>query len=237
MPIIFLALLLLFSQTQALAQACSVKEKLCIMEQAEGIIANIDNDSWRDKAYRELAKSYTYEGQPDKAIALIPKIQNADTKAMTIRGIGFAAADRSWQRHKYNDLFQKLDKAAQTIDHPPSHAIAYTYISMAQAFAKDDEGAMKTAASIENNALRHKAFGETAEIQAERGDFKAAMDSIVEIDSLAFRNKSYRLVSKIFTKQGRLQEAYEAAMKINNPYTQAQSLQTILNYGNPEEEY
>lgn len=216
---------------------CEVTDKSCLMGQLEETAAKIDNESWQDKVYRELAKSYTYEGYEDNAIALIEKIHNPDTQAMTIRGIGFAAADSKWNdKARYDALFGKLAAKAQTIDHPPSHGIALTYIAMAQAFAGDNEGATATAAGMENDALRHKAFGESAEIQAERGEFAAAMDSIAHIDDLAFRNKAHRIISKIFVQKGMKAEAYEAAMKIvDNPYMQAAAIQFILNADNPEE--
>ena len=216
---------------------CSLDDKLCIMAEIKKTAESIENKSWRDKAYRELAKSYTYEGHENKAIALIDSIETPDTKAMTIRGIGMAAADSKWNsKERYDTLFKNLSSEAEKIEHKPSYAIAYTYIAMAQAFAKDDAGAMATAKSMENDALRHKAFGETAEIQAERGDFNAAMESIKAIDSLAFKNKAYATVATIFTKRGELQHAYDAAQEISNSYKRAQVLQTIINHGNAEEE-
>ncbi|NQZ13585.1 MAG: hypothetical protein HRT94_02005 [Alphaproteobacteria bacterium] len=231
------ASLVMLSSIQNSASAkCSVDNKLCIMEELQETAKTIENKSWRDKTYRELAKSYTYEGYPDKAIALIDKIETPDTKAMTIRGIGFAAADSKWPTEKYAPLFEKLTAKADQIEHPPSQAIAYTYVAMAQAFAKDDVGAMATAKAMTNGALRHKAFAETAEIQAERGDFTAAFESIKQIDSEAFKNKAYSTVAKIFTKQGQLAEAYSAAQNITNTYNRTQILQQILNKGNPEEE-
>ena len=75
------------------------------MEQIENIAATIDNKGWRDKTYRELAKSYITEGYTDKAINLIAKIETPDTKAMTIRGIGMAAADQKWDSVHYVPLF------------------------------------------------------------------------------------------------------------------------------------
>ena len=216
---------------------CDASDKACLMDQAEKTAADIEEQSWKDKVYRELAKIYTYEGHEDRALSLIGKIENADTKAMTIRGIGFAAADSKWEnKERYDALFAKLDTEAQKIDHPPSFGIALTYIAMAQAFAGDDAGATKTAAAMENDALRHKAFGESAEIQAERGDFDAAMDSIAHIDSLPFRNKAHLTIAKIFIKKGMMQQAYDAAMKIDdNAYMKADALQLILNADNPEE--
>ena len=107
---------------------------------------------------------------------------------------------------------------------------------MAQAFAHDDVGATATAKAMKNDALRHKAFGETAEIQAERGDFAAAMQSIAHIDSTSFRNKAYGTVAGIFIKEDRLKDAYEAAQKIDNPVARTQILQDIINHGNEEED-
>jgi len=215
---------------------CDVSDKLCVMAEVKKIAEDIDEKSWRDKTLRELAKSYTHEGHENKAIALIDEIQTPDTKAMTIRGIGMAAADNKWKdKERYKDLFKKLAEKAETIEHKPSYAIAYTYIAMSQAFAKDDEGAMATAKSMNNDALRHKAFAETAEIQAERGDFDAAMISIAEIESASFRNKAYGTVSRIFIKRSKLTEAYKSAQKIDNPYARAQVLQNIINHSNKEE--
>lgn len=221
--------------------ACDVDDKLCVMEEIRKTADEISDKSWRDKVLRELAKSYTTEGHESKAIALIKDIEKPDTKAMTIRGIGMAAADAKWRannkrdRARYKKLFDKLAVEANKIDHPASSGIAFTYIAMSQAFARDDAGAMATARAMENPALRHKAFAETAEIQAGRRDFGAAMASIAEIESMSFRNKAYGTVARIFTKRGELKSAYDSANKINNPYMRAQVLQSIINYDNKEE--
>lgn len=237
---IFLTSLILplnFAHAQETLKApCSVSDKLCLMQEVEDTAKNIENSSWRDKTYRELAKTYAYAGHKDKAIALIAKIIKPDTKAMTIRGIGFAAADSTWSQEEYTALFEQLTIEADKIDHLPSQAIAYTYVAMSQAFAHDDAGAMATAKAMKNDALRHKAFAETAEIQAERGDAVTAFKSIESIDSSSFKNKAYATIAKIFTKQNQLKHAYQAAQNINNTYNRAQILQTILNKGNREEE-
>lgn len=148
-PVLWLSML-----TSGIAHAkCNATDKLCLMAEIKETADNIEKQSWRDQAYRELAKSYTYEGHPDKAITLIGEIKTPDTKAMTIRGIGMAAADSHWkQKERYTDLFKKLTFEAEKIEHPPSYAIAYTYIAMAQAFAKDDDGAMETARGMKNYA-------------------------------------------------------------------------------------
>ncbi len=223
------------AQAQAQAQ-CKTTDRLCLMAEIKTNADNIKNESWRDKAYRELAKSYTYDGYEDKAIALIDLIKKPDTKAMTIRGIGMAAANNEWKNKKrYDVLFKNLALEAEKIKHPPSYAIAYTYIAMSQAFANDNEGAMATARGMENDALRHKAFAEIAEIQAERGDFKSAMKSIEQIQSTAFKNKAYATIARIFIKTGSLDHAYLAAQKIDNFYAKAQILQNIINFENKEE--
>jgi hypothetical protein len=104
-----------------------------------------------------------------------------------------------------------------------------TYIAMGQAFAGDNEGAWATAADMENDALRHKAYGETAEIQAENQDAAAAMKSIGFIESEAYRNKAYSTVSKIFANDEDFAAAFDAAMPINNAYKKAQAIEYLLN--------
>ena len=241
MRILFLCLLMTVggmapTMAYAIKTPCSAKDKPCMMADLERQIPRIEKQSWRDKAYRELAKSYTYEGMESNAIALIEKIETPDTRAMTIRGIGMAAADSRWRdKERYNNLFVTLAAEADKIEHAPSKAIAYTYIAMSQAFAGDDDGAHITAKGMENDALRNKAFAETAEIQAERGDFEWAMRSIAEIDSEAFANKAYAIIAHIFIKEGKLTQAYQASMLITNPYKRVEVNQAILNYGNKEE--
>lgn len=221
---------------------CKAENKDCIMSEIRKIAKDIDKKSWHDQILRELAKSYTYEGNEDKAISLIDEIETPDTRAMTIRGIGMAAADSKWKneenkddKKRYKELFKKLSAEAAKIEHLPSNAIAYTYIAMSQAFAKDDEGAMATAKAMQNEALKHKAFAETAEIQAERGKFDLAMASIAEVGSDSFRDKAYATVTRIFIKRGEVQNAYDTATNISNPYLKAQVLQTVVNHGNKEE--
>jgi hypothetical protein len=216
--------------------ACQAMDRACLMRQMEALAPQIDNADWRDQTYREMAKTYTYEGRSDKALALIPKIQKPDTKAMTIRGIGMAAATQNLAKNQYDFLFGKLKEAAAEIEHAPSQGIAYTYISMSQAFAGDDDGARATAASMENAALRNKAYGEAAEIQAERGDLKNALMSLSAINTSSYRNKAYDTVSRLFLDKAMVSEAYECASKIDNAYLKAKSIQRILNKGNAEEE-
>src|SRR5690606_35633259 len=148
------------------------------------------------------AASMTYDGRIDDAVALIPKIENPDTQAMTVRAIGMAASlYGKLSEGELKAAFEKLGTAAKTIKQPAANAIAFTYIAMAQAFAGLDDDAWATAAAMNNDALKHKAYGETAEIQAERGDLDAAMKSISFIDAASFRNKSYGNVASILVKK------------------------------------
>lgn len=241
MQIVFFVLMSLFILAgNALAAddkipTCTAMDRPCLMKQIETLAPQIDQRDWKDQTLRELAKTYTYENQVDKAIALIPQVENNDTKAMTIRGIGMAAASLKWDQARYANLFMRLSKEAEKITHAPSQGIAYTYIAMSQAFAGDDDGARKTAAAMTNVALRNKAYGETAEIEAERGDLKNALISLAAVDSLPYRNKAYDTVSKIFLDKGMVEEAYACASKIENAYIRAKSVQRILNKGNSEE--
>lgn len=210
------------------AQYCEVQDRACVLKRLEDAAQEIDKKAWRDQTYREIAKTHAADGNIEQAISLIDKIETPDTKALTIRGIGMAAADNGYTKEKYDEIFGKLREVSEKIEHPPSYAIALTYVAMSQAFAGDNDGAWKTASDMENDALRHKAFGETAEIQAEKGDFKAAMKSIQFIESSAFRNKAYGHISKILANNGKLQEAYEAAESISNSYKKALAFQYIL---------
>lgn len=211
---------------------CSASDKICILGEIGKQAALLENKTEKDQTLRELAKSYAHEGQIEKAVAQIPKIQTPDTQAMTIRGIGMALADLHWPADKQVAAFETLRAEAEKIKHPPSHAIALTYIAMAQAFAGDDEGAWKTAASMENASLRHKAFGETAEIQAEKGAFAKAKTSLGKIDDPTYRNKAFRNVSKILADKGLYEQSYEAALQIANPYLKALALQYLVDRQN-----
>lgn len=214
---------------------CPVENRACILKQLLKDTALINNVVWRDQTYREVAKTYAFDGTFNQAIEIIAKIQTPDTKAMTIRGIAMALSQRGYKPEKRAKIFTTLRAEAEKISHPASYAIALTYIAMAQAFAGDNDGAWKTASDMKNEALRHKAYGETAEIQAEKGDFKSAQISIEKIESLSFRNKAYSIVSKILSDDDQFHDAYRAANAITNPYKKAQATQYILDQQVPRD--
>jgi hypothetical protein len=211
------------------APACASASDLpCMLDLLSRTAETVTDSHWRDQTLRELAKLMAKQKRYDDAIAIIARIENPDTKAMTIRGIGMEAASVKDTPAAYEDLFAKLTVEAEKIEHPPSHAIAQTYIAMAQAFAGDDDGATKTALAMSNDALRNKALGESAEIQAERGDLAIALASIGHIDDPAFRDKAYRTITEILARSESYDKAFAAAQKIDNSYQRAQAILFIL---------
>lgn len=213
---------------QESAAVCPVQDKACLFDMIEKTADGVTESSWRDATYRETAKLLSHEGQTDRAIALLGKIKNPDTKALTIRGIGMAAADEKLPREEYAALFAKLTDEAKKIDHPPSYAIALTYISMSQAFAGENEGAMKTAGAMENASLRNKAYGEAGEIQARRGDIDAVLKSVSAIDDAGYKDKELRIISKVFTDEKYFDHALRIAQDIGSSYQKSQALLYIL---------
>lgn len=203
-------------------------DRACLTGVLTETAAQITEPNWRDQTYREIAKLMTTQGRFDDALGLIPLVQNPDTRAMTIRGIGMAAAALRRPAADYEVLFTRLRAEADKIDHPPSLAIALTYIAMAQALAGDDAGATKTAQSMENAALRNKAFAESAEIQAARENLPAALASITHINDPVFRDKAHRTIAKILSDNGHYDKALAAAQQISNNYQRAQALLPIL---------
>lgn len=207
---------------------CQGQDQACLFNELEKSAAAITEEKWRDIAYRELAKSLAETGQTERAISLISKIINPDTQALTIRGIGMGAAKLNWAPEKYSDLFTQLTSKAMAIEHTPSKEIALTYICMAQAFARMDDDAVKTAQSMTNPALRHKALGEMAEIQAERSDAVAALKTLNMIDSEAYKSKSARTITILLSDRQLFDDAAKAAALIKNPTLKAEALQYMI---------
>ncbi len=219
---------MLMAAAPARAEICAATDAGCLRDMIVRIAPAIDNNAWRDQTYRDTARIMATHGQGMDVIELVARIENPDTKAMAIRAIGMESAKLGWDQDRYSALFTALMAQAQEIDHPPSHAIALTYIAMAQAFAADDQGAMQTIALMENDALRDKAYAETAEIQAERHDWPAARESVRQIGNPAFINRALRSVADILARNGAYENALEAAISIENPYQKAQSVLHIL---------
>ncbi len=233
--IIFIGTAPAYAEETNKTQSCSAHNRPCLIDEMTALTADIDKKAWRDQTYREIAKTLAFDGQFEKAVSIIDKIETPDTKAMTIRGIGVILAAQSHSAEELNNKFSTLHSKAKEIEHAASHGIALTYIAMAQAFAGDDKGAWETCAMMENVSLQNKAYGETAEIQAERGDFKAAQKSIQSIESPAFRNKAYVTISRILSDKGLYDDALSAATNITNAYKKTQALQYLLDAQKPRE--
>ena len=209
-------------------QKCNVTEQNCVINKLISTAEKIEKAAWRDQVYREIAKTLAVNNNFDQAYSILEKIQTPDTKAMTIRGIGMAVADHEFHHEHNEQIFEALRQKAELIEHPPSYAIALTYIAKSQAFAGYNEGSWKTAHDMKNTALRNKAFGETAEIQAEFGDYAAAKKSIGFINTESFRNKAFQTISKILSDREKYEEAYDSALLIGNPYKKSLAIQYIL---------
>jgi hypothetical protein len=205
-------------------RTCAAADTACLLSDLQSLTPTIDDKNWRDQTNRELAKMLTHAHRENEAIALIEKIENPDTKAMTIRGIGMAAASQKWAKPEYDALFSKLAAEAEKITHPPSYGIALTYIAMAQAFAGDDSGAVATAQRMENSDLRKKAFGETAEIQAERNDLSAVQATLAHIEDTVYRDKELFLIAKLFADRKQFDSAVTLGNSITAPYHRANAL-------------
>ena len=210
------------------APLCRPDDRACLLAELRVAADAIAEQRWRDQTYRDLAKLYTAQGMSDAALALVPLVDHPDTRAMTIRGIGMELAKLDKTKVERDPVFTALRVEADKIEHPPSHGIALTYIAMAQAFAGDDDGAFATARAMTNDALRNKAFGENAEIQAERGDLTRALESLGAIDDVSFRNKAHGTVAKVFADHGFAAQALDTARRIGNDYQRAQTFLYIL---------
>jgi hypothetical protein len=209
---------------------CQATNVTCIQSSIATETQNITEPRWKNQSYRDLAVSIAFAGDIDHAINYIKKIDNSDTQAMTIRAIGMTLAiHKELSIEEYQVIFKKLNDFTPTIIDEGARDIAYTYIAMAQAFAGLDDDAHTTTLVMKKSALKHKAYGETAEIQAERGDFTRAVASINAIDSISFRNKALGIVSAIFLKSNDIDHAYKTAVQITNPTKKANALQKIVN--------
>lgn len=228
--LIYVLLLCLWSNGGLASQnnGCTTADDACLIHNVRVTASQIQEPQWRDTVYRELAKSQAAAGEPMAALPLINLIANPDTKAMAIRGIGMEIGGLNLPQGDQDALFSALRAKAEEITHPPSYGIALTYIAMSQAFAGNDAGARATAADMENQGLRNKAYGETAEIEAEYGDTAEAMISIAAIDDENYRNKAYKNVSKIMAQRGHYQPATNSALKITNPMMRAEALITVM---------
>ncbi len=226
--IIVLSFLVICAPAHAEDTSCAASDKACLLTELQNVTGQIEEVSWRDTTYREIAKLLVHEKRTDDAIALIKLIKSPDRQAMTIRAIGIEAAQLGYSREEYNALFTALRAEAEKIEHPPSYAIAVNYIADAQALSGDDESSLATAKSLDNAEMRNKALYDSAKIQAEAGRIDAAITGIQTMDDPGFRNKAFYNVSKIRADLADYEGALKLAEFITNDYQKAQSILYLL---------
>jgi hypothetical protein len=211
------------------AFACKGGDLPCLLNALEQDTAAIPETAWRDSTYRELAKLLARQGQEDRATALIGKIKTPDTRAITIRGIGMAAAQfAKLTKPQYDVLFAHLTAEANKIGDEASQAVALNYIAESQAAAGDDAGSLKTALAMKNQEMRNKALYDSSKAQAAAGRLNAAAIGIAAIDQPAFRDKARRTASKIRADARDYDGALAISGPIENPYQKAQAVLYIL---------
>ncbi|MCB9988941.1 MAG: hypothetical protein H6868_06355 [Rhodospirillales bacterium] len=210
------------------AKVCAAKDTACLLKELETVSEKIDEARWRDQTYRELAKLLTHEKKTDEALALIEKVENSDTRAMTIRGIGVAAAETDLSDTEKKALYDSLILAAQEIESDASRPIALRYVAKGQVLAGFDDDGRATTVSIDNLSQRDKAYEEIAEVEAKQNKLDQALQSIAGIESPPYRDRARSAVSRIFAGKGQYEEALTAARAIENAYTRADALRLIL---------
>lgn len=208
---------------------CTATDKTCLLDTLNATAKTIPEDNWRDQTWREVAKAAAAHGQMSQALEIVPLVKNPDTKAMTIRGIAMAVAALNLDTEARKEIFSSLRTEADKIEHAPSQAIALTYIAMGQAFAGDHKDSMATASSMTNPALRNKAYGEAAEILAERNNLPYVQENLASIDDPGYKDKEKGLVVKKFADIKSFESALVIANDIVNPYEKAQALLYIMN--------
>lgn len=213
--------------------SCDAADRACLIGELEAAVKAIAEPKWRDISYRELAKLLTADGQPFAALPLLEKIENADTRALAIRGIAMGSAPLKLESEKARELFDRLIKVSESIPEKGSGEIALTYVSMGMALGGDNRGAIEVANRIATPALRHKALGEAGEINAERKDEKSALMMLSLIEDQAYRNKSSRTITLLLADRGLYAAAYQAAHAITNPTLKAEALQYLLEKQKP----
>ncbi|MBI1326758.1 MAG: hypothetical protein GC136_03850 [Alphaproteobacteria bacterium] len=207
---------------------CAVVDNACMAKYMAELAKVIQEKDWHDKVLREAAKFMTAAGMWQESLNLIPQIYNEDTKAMTIRGIGMALADKNLQQPELIAAFEKLMQAATTITTEASNAVAVTYVAMGQAEAGLGDEALKTAALMTNAALRNKAYGEIAETHAKKAHFADIPKALAKIDDLSFKDKYAHRCVEVLTSSHHIEQAVETAKLISDPYKKASALGLVL---------
>lgn len=207
---------------------CANDDPACLIKDLHESIAKIADFHWRDQVLREVAKALTEKGYPELALRIIEQVENQDTKAMTIRGIGVNTAKLSMPDDQKTYIYNQLKVAANNLSDAPSKDIAFRYIAKGQALAGFDAEADKTVDAVKDTSQRDKAYEEIAEVQAAQAKLDNVMETIARIESPSYRDRAYGAASKIFIKNGQIDPALKLAYKIETPYNRAQALLLVM---------
>jgi hypothetical protein len=200
----------------------------CALKALGEDIPAINNLRWRDQSYREYAKQLLRHRKIDNAIEVVSAISSPDTRALTIRAIGFGVHDLALSDDEKNSYFDLLHIKAGLISQKDSQEIALTYLAMAEANADLFDRALQNAKKIETLSLRQKSFQEIAEIMAAKSEIDSAFIALQNIEDLAFKNKAYGVIASAFVKKDLLSPALQAVSYIDDPYIKATALLDIL---------
>ncbi len=207
---------------------CASGDNTCLFTALQNATKNIDNDRYRDQTLRDMSKLMIHEKNFPAAIDLFHQIKSADTKAMTLRGIGVATAETDFLESDKKNIYTNLIEAAEEITEEDSRVIALRYVAKGQALAGFDDDAHATMRMIDNRSQRDKAFEEIAEVQAKQDKLGEAVKSIAAIESPPYRDRAYGAISKIFVHKENYESAIKTAQMIETPYNRAQALLLIL---------
>lgn len=222
------------SYAQGAKSSCNAMDRACLIKHLEQTVSAIGGKTERDAAYRRLARTLTYEGDPDRAMTLIDKLSHHDAKAAMIGEIGMATGEATFTVNRQKAVFQKLSEAAKAIENKDARGEAYARIAAAQAFAGETGNAKSTLGQIEDGKLRDNTLAKMALMRAQRGDLQNTLSLLAAIQSQSYRNKAYETAFDLFLEKAQISEAYACANRIDNAYLRAKAIQRLLDRGNAD---
>ena len=154
-----------------------------------------------------------------EALAVARNIDDADTRAGTLRAIAEAQADAGEFGHAL--------AIARDIEAAYTRAGTLRAITEAQADAGDFKEALASARSIEDAYTRAGTLRAIAEAQADAGDFKEALASARSIEDAYTRAGTLRAIAEAQADAGDFKEALASARSIEDAYTRAGTLRAI----------
>jgi hypothetical protein len=188
-------------------------------------------------ALREMAVSYTYQGDIAKAEQVAQTISDPDDKARALESIAAVAAKRG--------DYAKAEQVARDITAPGIKASALLFIAAVAAKQGDKtraslllEQAEQTAKAINDIIDPEKTISalqsSIAAVAAKRGDYAKAEQVAKDITTLDFKASALLFIAAVTAKQGDktrasflLGQAEQVAKAISHPDDKASALQAI----------